>query len=585
MLRSERMVRYSRIVVELRNNNSRTRLLGALVLLVALILVGRLALVQIVRGEEYEDLALRQYSYVPGSTYERGDVYFRSSVGEKSAAATMKSGFIVAISPGKLENEEETYEKLASVLAIDRTLFFEKVKKTDDPYEEIATRVPQEIADKINDLKITGVSVSEESWRYYPGETLASQVLGFVGFDGDKRVGRYGIERMFEDVLNRGEENLYQNFFAEIFTDVKSSIFDPNETRDGDITLTIEPQVQGLLERVLLETKDKWHASRAAGIVIDPTTGEIFGMAANPSFDANNYSEEDDISVYKNPLVENIYEMGSTFKPLTIASALDAGAITPETTYNDKGFIELNGKKISNYDHRGRGVVAMQEILNQSLNTGTVFAMQKMGREAFHNYMYAFGIPDTTGIDLPAEATGLTDTLNGKEEVEYATASFGQGIAITPITMVRALSALANGGVLVKPHVVDSVDYELGGEERRVAVEQGRAIKEATSEEITRMLVRVVDEALAGGKLKHEHYSIAAKTGTAQVVNPATHEYYDDRFMHTFFGYFPAYEPRFLVFLLLDDPKEVNFASQTLTDSFGEIADFLLRYYNVPPDR
>ena len=227
----------------------------------------------------------------------------------------------------------------------------------------------------------------------------------------------------------------------------------------------------------------------------------------------------------------------------------------------------------------------MQEILNQSLNTGTVFAMQKMGREAFHNYMYAFGIPDTTGIDLPAEATGLTDTLNGKEEVEYATASFGQGIAITPITMVRALSALANGGVLVKPHVVDSVDYELGGEERRVAVEQGRAIKEATSEEITRMLVRVVDEALAGGKLKHEHYSIAAKTGTAQVVNPATHEYYDDRFMHTFFGYFPAYEPRFLVFLLLDDPKEVNFASQTLTDSFGEIADFLLRYYNVPPDR
>lgn len=579
------MVRYCRIVVELRNNNIRIRFLGGALLLVALVLVGRLFLVQIVRGEEYEELAVRQYSFVPGSTYERGDIYFRSSVGEKSAAATMKSGFIISINPGKINDPTTTYETLSPLITIDRGEFFEKAKKTDDPYEEIATRVPKDIAEKIALLKISGVGVSEESWRYYPGGTLASAVVGFVGFDQDKRVGRYGIEQEFEEVLNRSEDNLYQNFFAEIFTDVKGGFFSSDETRDGDITLTIEPEVESVLERVLASTKEKWQASGALGIVIDPMTGEILGMGANPTFDSNNYGEEKDIAVFKNPLVENIYEMGSTFKPITIASALDAGAISPSTTYNDKGYIELDGRKISNYDLKARGVVPIQEVLNQSLNTGTVFAMQKMGRQSFHDYMYAFGIPDTTGIDLPAEVAGLTDTLNGKEEVEYATASFGQGIAITPITMVRALGALANGGVLIKPHVVDSIDFELGGEEKRVAVEQGRAIKESTSEEITRMLVRVVDEALAGGKLKREHYSIAAKTGTAQVVDPVTHEYYEDRFIHTFFGYFPAYEPKFLVFLLLDNPKEANFASQTLTDAFGEIADFLLRYYNVPPDR
>lgn len=564
---------------------SRIRGISICIALLALLLVGKLFLVQIVHGGEYVAQASRQYSYVPGSSYDRGDVYFLGADGNKSAAATMKTGYIVAINPEKILDKNATYQKIKALIPIERTDFFTKVAKRNDPYEELARQISQDVADKIVALKIAGVSVSPESWRYYPGGTLASQVIGFLGFKGDVRIGQYGIERQFEDVLNREDSNLYQNFFAEIFSDAKTSVFAPDDKRDGNVTLTIEPSVQALLEREIAETRTKWSAARIGGIVINPKTGEIVAMAANPSFDANKYGDENDVSVYKNPLVENIYEMGSTMKPITMAAALDAGAVTADTTYNDKGFVELNGKKISNYDHKGRGVVSMQDVLKQSLNTGTVFAMQKMGRSAFRSYMQAFGITDTTSIDLPGEATGLTDTLNGNEEVEYATASFGQGIAITPITMVRALSALANGGVLIKPHVVEAIDYEIGSEDKRVPVEQGRAIKEATSEEITRMLVRVVDEALAGGKLKHEHYSIAAKTGTAQVVNPATHEYYDDHFLHSFFGYFPAYDPKFLVFLYMEFPQNVDFASQTLTDTFGHITDFLLHYYNIPPDR
>ncbi len=554
---------------------------------IGLILAGKLFLVQIVHGGEYADQASHQYSYVPGASFDRGDIYFTDALGARSLAATMKTGYILAINPEKISNAEDVYKKLNVIVPIDHADFTAKVSKKNDPYEELAKELPKDVADTVTKAKISGVSVSPESWRFYPGGNLASQVVGFTGFQGntgDARIGVYGIERQFEDVLNRAASNLYQNFFAEIFSDAKKATA-PKDKRDGSVVLTIEPKVQALLQDELAAVRAKWSAKRAGGIIINPKTGEIYAMGDDPGFDPNNYGQITDESVFKNAGVENLYEMGSTMKAITIASGIDDGAITASTTYDDKGFVELNGKKVSNYDHRGRGVVSMQEVLKQSLNTGTVFTMQKMGREAFRNYMLGFGLGDTTGIDLPAEAVSLTDNLHSNEDVDYATVSFGQGIAVSPIEMTRALSALANGGVLIKPHVVSAVDYELGGEDKRVSVEQGRAIKEASSEEITRMLVRVVDEALAHGALKHEHYSIAAKTGTAQVVNPATHEYYPDQFFHSFFGYFPAYDPKFLIFLYLEFPQNVDFASQTLTDTFGHLTDFLLHYYNVPPDR
>ncbi|MDP3725998.1 MAG: penicillin-binding transpeptidase domain-containing protein, partial [bacterium] len=226
------------------------------------------------------------------------------------------------------------------------------------------------------------------------------------------------------------------------------------------------------------------------------------------------------------------------------------------------------------------------EILNQSLNTGAVYVARKLGNERFSDYMLSFGFGEKTGIDLPSETVGLVKNLKSNRDIEVATASFGQGFAVTPIAIARALSALANGGMLITPHVVNYIDYKeaLRLDTPEKNAELPKVISKEASEGITRMLVQVVDKALLGGTVKMPDFSIAAKTGTAQIAD-SRGGYYDDRFLHTFFGYFPAYDPKFLVFLYLKEPKNVRFASETLTNPFIDIVNFLIHYYQVPPDR
>ena len=229
--------------------------------------------------------------------------------------------------------------------------------------------------------------------------------------------------------------------------------------------------------------------------------------------------------------------------------------------------------------------MSMQEVLNQSLNTGVAFIVDQMGKEVFRTYFKNLKIGSESGVDLPNEAHGLIDNLDSPRDIEYATASFGQGIALTPIAAVRALATLANGGKLVTPHVATKIEY-LDGTEKDIRYPEGAQVfTSETSEEISRMLATVVDEALSGGDVALPRYSIAAKTGTAQIADRVNGGYYEDRFLHSFFGYFPAYEPEFIIFLYTVEPKGVRYASETLTDPFMELTKFLINYYNLPPDR
>ena len=421
--------------------------------------------------------------------------------------------------------------------------------------------------------------------RVYPYGEIGAKVLGFVAYDENDRVGRYGIEKYYNDVLVRDNEKFWTNFFAEIFGDTAGSLSIDDPVNEGDIILTVDQELQKFVYDTLKKTKEEWKSEDIGAIIMSPKDGRIYAMEELDSFDPNNFNKVSDIKVYKNNMVSGVYEMGSIIKPLTVAAALDEGKITLDSFYNDLGERVLNGKHVRNYDGKARGWINVQEILSQSLNVGIVHLVELLGVNTFKNYFEAYGIGSESGIDLPSESSGLTSNLDSSVFVDSATAGFGQGIAISPIQTVRALASLGNGGKLVNPYIVDSIEYK-SGEIKKIIPDEGTQIfkNKNTSENISRMLTTVVDKALMKGKYKMEHYSIAAKTGTAQIAIPGA-GYYEDRYLHSIFAYFPSYDPEYIVFIYHTNPRGAKYASQTLTEPLFKMIDFLISYYGVQPDR
>lgn len=558
---------------------------GVLLTAIGSLIAGRLFFIQVISHKYYETLAERQHTASLSVNTRRGNIYFSELDGGLFTVAHTKSGFLAYIDPRKIEDPESLYAALSDIIqGLERKNFLKLASKKDDPFEIIAHRLEADSAEKIAALNHSGVGVLGEEWRFYPAGVLAANVIGFAGYKGDDIVGRYGIEYSQEEMLS-GKKNVFEGrrTVAGIFLDWGKKIF-PDIHPAYDVVLTIEPQAQLFLEEELQRAVDKWRPSLAGGIIMDPETGRILAMASRPAFDPNKYGEVKSLDVFVNPNLEHIYELGSVFKPLTLAAALDLQKITPETTYFDRGFVEVGGKKIENYDGKGRGLADMQRVLNESLNTGAVFVMRQIGPENLKKYFERLGLYEKTGILLPGEVSGDLSNLKSGREIEYATAAFGQGVAVTPLAFLRAVSALANGGKLVKPLIIKRVLVDGAPDIIFEPEVEEDVISPQTSDEITRMLVRVVDEALLGGTVRNGRYSIAAKTGTAELPNPGGRGY-SGEYLHSFFGYGPAYDARFAIFLFLVKPQEVRYASQSLAEPFMNIMKFLLNYYNVPPDK
>lgn len=551
--------------------------------LIVLVFIVKLFYLQIIHGRSYEQLADRQYVTTTSQAFDRGTIYFTQKDGTHVSAATLKSGFKLAVNGKLIDDSAKLYDAIGADLKIPKDQFITMTSKKNDPYIELGNNLGTDVASKIADQKLSGVTLYRNNWRFYPADSLASHAIGFMAYKGDDFTGRYGIERTYNEVLARTDQRLYVNFFAEVFSDISKFINEPEE-KEGDVITTIEPTVQKNLETVVSEIKEKWNSDRVGGIIMNPKTGAILGMALDNEFNSNQTRTITDVTQFNNPLVENVFEMGSIMKPVIMAIALDQNAVTPETTYFDQGFVKVGDRTIYNFDKRGRGLANMQTVLNQSLNTGMVFVMQHMAKSAFKNQWLSFGFSQKTGIDLPAEGTGLTSNLNTNRDVEFANVSFGQGVAITPLEMIRAHAVLANGGHLVTPHVVDAIEYPSGLTKTLDWPVTGQLIKPETQATITKMLTTVFDN-YNGGKIKFDHYSVAAKTGTAQIAKPGG-GYYGDRNLHTFMAYFPATNPQFIVFLYNQYPKNgAQFSSETLLPPFSELAKFLFSYYDVPPDR
>lgn len=565
----------------------RIRIITGIVLVVALILIVRLYFIQITHHATFVAKAEEQYVYTVQGLYSRGSIYFTPKDETAVSAATVTVGYELAVNPNRIINAEASYNALSEYIDIDKVHFLERAQLPGRVYVRVEEEVAEEVALDIAAANIPGIELRKQQWRYYPGHELAARSIGFVGYSdstGDSLHGRYGLERYYDDTLYFDTNTKEVNFFAEIFTNIGSFFFDSTNTRTGDIVTTIEPTVARMLDSTLTKTNDEWGSKVTGGIIIHPQTGAIYAMNVVPSFDLNNRTEAT-LETFQNPLVENVYEMGSIIKPLTVAAGIDVGVITPRSTYYDPGRITLDTYTIGNYDGRARGEVSMQEVLNQSLNTGVAYIVNKMGKDTFRKYFLNLRLGSETGIDLPNEAHGLVNNLQSPREVEYATASFGQGIALTPIATVRALSTLANGGRLVTPHLVSEIHYRNGDIKEVQWPDGDQVYSEATAETISQMLTTVVDDALQGGSVALDRYSVAAKTGTAQIADPVNGGYYDDRFLHSFFGYFPSYDPQFLVFLYTVEPQGVRYASETLTSPFMELTKFLINYYSIPPDR
>ncbi len=564
----------------------RIRLVLLCIVFAALLIVARLYFVQIVHGDEYAQKADRQFSASAGGLFDRGSIYFTRKDGTLISAATLATGFLVAIHPQTLIDPEAAYAAITAVASstlLSRDAFLAAAAKKTQAYIEVAHRLKEEEGQALSALKIPGVQVLRERWRYYPGGSLAAQTIGIVSYgSGHTLAGRTGLETTYEGTLARSEDSLYKNFFAELFSNVGNLLVNARDAHEGDIVTTIEPEVQVRLENDLAKLTRRYASKESGGIIMDPSTGAILALASYPSYDGNDLRTVDP-ALLGNPLVEHVHEFGSIMKPLTMTSGLDAGVITPTSTYNDTGCITVNTARLCNWDMKPRGVIPMKQIIVQSLNVGASWIATELGQDAFRRYFTTlFG--QKTGIDLSNEGRSLLSNLSKPQQVGYDTASFGQGIAETPIQMIRALGAIANGGVMVQPHLVSAIRLN-SGIERKLDWSQTIPVFSAdAARETTSMMTALVDEKLEGGKAKIPTMSVAAKTGTAQLTD-GRGGYHNDRFFHSFVGFFPSYAPRFIILLYTNDPQHVEYASETLDATFLDLVHFLIDYYAVPPDR
>lgn len=414
--------------------------------------------------------------------------------------------------------------------------------------------------------------------RSYPQSSLAARTLGFTNQEGK---GQYGIEGYYNRILE-GKEGIRKTI-ASVANYLSQNT--PDTSEDGaDLVLTLDFNIQSTAELLLERTIENLRAKGGTIIVMEPSTGALLASAVFPSFDPNEYGAVQDISVFQNPVVQSIFEPGSVFKPVTMAAALNEGVLTPETTYVDTGIVRIGGYKILNYDERVWGERTMKEVLQYSINTGAVFVEQQLGHQTFLEYLERFGIFAPTETDLTGEVYSQNRELKKGYEINFATASFGQGIEMTTMQLLRAYSAFANQGRMVQPYIVQEI-RENGTTKQTQPKLSPRVISPRTASTITAMLVNVIEEGFAKGA-KIPGYDIAGKTGTAQVSYAAlgiAKSGYSENTVQSFIGYAPALNPKFLLLVQLDNPQAKT-AEYSAMPVFRELAKYILDYYEIPPD-
>jgi len=533
--------------------NWRVNFILFLVFVFGLVIIGRLFYIQVIRGDFYKAMAQGLYTSNEETLGERGEIFFKKG---ESLAINIKFPLVYA-SSREVKDKEETAQKLSEIISIDKNVIWEQLKK-DSLYEVLKKKLSDKEVKKIRELNLTGIHLGEEKGRYYPQETLASQLVGFLGA-GQK--GQYGLEEHYDDIL-KGEK----------------------EQKGSDLFLTVDYSIQFTAEKLLAEAKKNLKIEGGEIIVMDPHSGKILALANFPSFNPNQYSKISDLSLFQNSATQKIFEPGSIFKPITMASAIEEGSVTPQTTYIDKGFLKIGGYTIYNYGQRTWGEKTMTQVLENSINTGAVFAEQQLGNNLFLKYVDNFGIFEPTGIDTEEIYSENKEFKKGYE-INFANASFGQGIEMTPIQLLRAYSVILNNGKMVKPYIVEKIRKNEEISEIKPAIKDNLIISPKTASQVITMLINVVTSGYAKTAQVPGYY-VAGKTGTAQVSYSAlgiSKKGYSDKTWQSFIGFAPALNPRFVILVKLDNPQAKT-AEYSAVPIFHDLAKYIIDYYQIPPD-
>ena len=600
--------------VQKKSGIDRLHILTGVFFLFAVAIFIRLFDLQILESQDRYDEAYGQRAIAQELDPRRGDVYTISNINSmhdlQPVAVNETRQHIFAV-PSEITNPRGTAEKVVEVLGLEQktlneletikeetpliydevfkekkemliTDLAQKFSKEDDPYEPIRNAVPGDISEKLFALNLPGIASRPETVRNYPLAESFGHITGFLGFGKNRRIGQYGIEGHYERLLSGSAGYVESELDPSGRLIVLAQRSFTPATDGADIVLTIDPNIQQKACELTKAVFEKYEGTGASITIMEPKTGSIRGLCSMPSFDPNDYGNVENIDVYINNAVSSAFEPGSIFKAITMAAALDSGSVTVDTEYEDTGEVKFGKYTIRNAANKTYGIQNMSQVLENSLNTGIVFAAMETGKATFYDYVNRFGFGKETGIELPAESNGNISSLEKRGDIFLATASFGQGITVTPLQMVQAFGAIANQGQLVNPHIVSEIrfaDGKIRTTEPRIA-EQIMSKKNAAI--LSAMLVNVVEKGYGSGAAVDGFY-VAGKTGTAQVAGKNGE--YSDETIHSFVGFGPISDPKFVILVKLDKPKWGRFSSETVTPVFADMAKFLLQYYQIPPER
>ena len=538
-------------------------------------LVARLVYLQVFQHETLKAQAERQYIRRIVINTGRGIIYDRN-LNALAANIEMES---VYVNPGKIADKKFTADMLASILGIDNKAVAKYISAKKH-FVWIKRKCSFEEIEKLKELRLPGVGYIGETKRFYPKRELAASVIGFVGLDNQ---GLAGIEHQFHSVLKG------VSYRKVMVKDARGRIVRAGTEATGvqkkswDVKLTVDEVIQFITERELNKQIQKYGAKGGIAIVMDPNQGEILAMADLPEFNPNNFASYPQ-ELYKNKAVTNAYDPGSIFKPIVAAAAIDANVADVEDVfYGENGQIKIGRTRIGEAANHKFGWLTLRNIIAKSSNIGIIKVAQKLGEKKLYAYIKDFGFGKKVGIGLPGEAKGKLRSLSKWTPLSLASISFGHEISITPLQMTVAMGAIANGGYLVRPRIVQAFLKD-GKEQYHKPLQIKRILSEQTSRKMISILKTAVREG-TGKNAAIPGFDVAGKTGTAQKLDPDTKAYSQTAYISSFIGFVPADDPKLVILVMVDEPQGTYWGGEVAAPAFKEIGQQVLRYMNIPSNK